>query len=123
MITRNRPDRGNGVVPEMARDLLAALEALEADKSVRVLVLTGEGKQFCAGADLVEFQKYLAEDHAREQEPYNARVLWPVTQRLVSCRLPVIAAINGGASAGGLDLALACDFRIASTQAKMGDTY
>jgi enoyl-CoA hydratase/carnithine racemase len=123
MITLNRPDRGNGVVPEMARDLLAALETLEADKSVRVLVLTGAGKQFCAGADLVEFQKYLAEDHAREQEPYNARVLWPVTQRLVSCRLPVIAAINGGATAGGLDLALACDVRIASTKAKMGETY
>lgn len=123
MITLNRPDRGNGVVPEMARDLLEALTTLEADKSVRVLVLTGAGKQFCAGADLVEFQKYLAEDHAREQEPYNARVLWPVTQRLVSCRLPVIAAINGGATAGGLDLALACDIRIASTKAKMGETY
>ena len=88
LITFNRPDRGNGVVPEMARDMLAALEVLEADKSVRVLVLTGAGKQFCAGADLVEFQKFLAEEHAREQEPYNARVLWPVTQRLVSCRLP-----------------------------------
>lgn len=123
MITLNRPDRGNGVVPEMARDLLEALTALEADKSVRVLVLTGAGKQFCAGADLVEFQKYLAEDQSRQQEPYNARVLWPVTQRLVSCRLPVIAAINGGATAGGLDLALACDIRIASTKAKMGETY
>ncbi len=123
MITLNRPSRGNGVVPEMARDMLAALDVLEADKSVRVLVLTGAGKQFCAGADLVEFQKYLAQDHAREQEPYNARVLWPVTQRLVSCRLPVIAAINGGATAGGLDLALACDIRIASTRAKLGETY
>lgn len=122
-IMLNRPDRGNGVVPEMAADLLDALTALEADNSIRVLVLTGAGKQFCAGADLVEFQKYLAEDHAGAQEPYNARVLWPVTQRLVSCRLPVIAAINGGATAGGLDLALACDIRIASTTAKMGETY
>ncbi len=123
MMTMNRPDRGNGVVPEMARDMLAALEALEADMSVRMLVLTGAGKQFCAGADLVAFQKYLADDHARVQEPYNARVLWPVTQRLVSCRLPIIAAINGGATAGGLDLALACDIRIASRSAKLGETY
>jgi len=123
MLTLNRPERGNGVVPEMARDILAALTTLEQDRSVRVLVLTGAGAQFCAGADLVEFQRYIAEQLPLDHEPYNARVLWPVTQRLVGCRLPIIAAINGGATAGGLDLALACDLRIASTRAKMGETY
>jgi enoyl-CoA hydratase/carnithine racemase len=123
LLTLNRPDHGNGVVPEMARDLLTALAQLEEDKDVRVLVLTGAGRQFCAGADLGAFQRYLAEDLAREEEPYNARVLFPVTQRLVACRLPLIAAINGGATAGGLDLALACDIRIASSAAKMGETY
>ena len=122
-ITLNRPDRGNGVVPQMAADLIDALNLLEADLSVRMLVLTGAGKQFCAGADLVEFADYLANHQADTQEPYNARVLWPVTQRLVSSRMPVIAAINGGATAGGLDLALACDIRIASTAAKLGETY
>jgi enoyl-CoA hydratase/carnithine racemase len=122
-ITLNRPEHGNGVVPEMARDLLAALTEFEGDRAIRVLILTGAGRQFCAGADLGEFQRYLAERHSTEQEPYNARILFPVTQRLTACRMPVIAAINGGATAGGLDLALACDIRIASTAAKMGETY
>ena len=71
-LTLNRPERGNGVVPDMARELLHALSEIEANKLVRVLVLTGAGKQFCAGADLVEFQRYIEEQLPIEHEPYNA---------------------------------------------------
>ena len=123
VVTLNRPDKGNGVVPEMARDLMAVLNGIDEDFSVRVLVLTGAGKVFSAGADLVALHDYLANELATRQEPFNARVLYPVTQKIVASRVPVIAAVNGAATAGGLDLALACDLRVASTTARFGETY
>jgi enoyl-CoA hydratase len=123
LITMNRPNHGNAVVPELAQHLMEILNIIESDLSVRCVVLTGAGRQFCAGADLPAFKAYLDNELPATDEPFNARVLLPVTLRIYSLRVPVIAAINGGATAGGFDLALACDLRIASSQAKLGETY
>lgn len=122
-LTLNRPEHGNGVVPELARDLMSVLDVLEPDRSVRCVVLSGAGKHFCAGADLLAMQRYLRDDLPIKQEPYNAGVLLPVTQRLTTSRLIFIAAVNGAATAGGLDFALACDVRVASDRARLGETY
>lgn len=123
VVTLNRPHRGNGVVPELVRDFLAILDDIEPDLDVRAVVLTGAGRQFSAGADLVEFERYLIEELPLHHEPYNARILLPLTQRIAASRIVFVAAVNGGATAGGLDLALACDLRIASEVAKLGETY
>jgi len=123
LVTLNRPDRGNGVVVELVRDLFGLLDDWEPDPSVRVVVLTGAGKQFCAGADLVAMREYLINEFPVRNEPFNARALFPLTQRIVASRLVFLAAINGAATAGGLDFALACDLRVASSTAKLGETY
>ena len=122
-ITLNRPRRGNGVVPELVSEFLAIMDELEPDRSVRAVVLTGAGKQFSAGADLVEFEHHLTHELSRTHEPYNARILLPLTQRIASSRLVFVAAVNGAATAGGLDLSLACDLRVASDRARLGETY
>ena len=123
LLTLNRPDQGNSVTPALIRDLLDAFADLEADLSLRAVVLTGAGKQFCAGADLHEFQAWVRDVLPVTGEPYNARILHPVTQRITTSRLVFLAAVNGGATAGGLDFTLACDLRVASTRARMGETY
>jgi enoyl-CoA hydratase/carnithine racemase len=122
-IMLNRPERGNGVVPEMARELMHALDDQEADRAVRCLILTGAPPHFCSGADLKAMKAYLETEMLVREEPFNARVLHPVTHRLASLGIPTIAAVNGAATAGGFDLALACDMRIAGRAARFGESY
>jgi enoyl-CoA hydratase/carnithine racemase len=110
----NRPDRLNAWTPVMERELRAVMSSAEADPSVRVIILTGAGRGFCAGLD-----KDLLREHARHGRP---RVATPGGQPgrftyLISIGKPVIAAINGAVAGSGLALALSCDLRFASTDA------
>jgi enoyl-CoA hydratase len=114
LVTLRRPERRNALSVALREALSDALDRLAADESVSVAVLTGEGPVFCAGFDLNEFEAARS-DAAFEQ------VLWASSDRyhrtLLQFPLPLVAAVNGPAIAGGFDLAVCCDVRISSTTA------
>jgi len=113
LITLNRPDKFNSFNREMALELHAALDAAEADKAVRAIVLTGEGKAFCAGQDLSEAIDPKGPGISRiVDEHYN-----PIVLRLRRIEKPIIAAVNGVAAGAGANIALACDIVVATASA------
>ena len=116
-ITINRPKKLNALNKATINELNLAFEALEDDNSIRVIILTGSGeKAFVAGADISEFAHFSV-DEGRSLARIGQELLFDYVENLST---PVIAAINGFALGGGLELAMCCHFRIASDNAKMG---
>jgi len=117
-ITLNRPDVLNAQNTPMRRELMAAFSALRQDEDVRAIVVTGAGERaFSAGADIREFLEPPAPTQFREQ-----RKRLDYRGEMDRCPQPIIAAIRGFALGGGLELALACDIRIAAEDAQLGLT-
>jgi len=112
-LTLNRPDRLNAIDMESLEALIGALEAAQADADVRVVVLAGAGRAFCAGADV----GHMVERRPAEWERIVERYLDPV-RRIADLDKPVIARLQGDVVGGGLGLAMACDFRIAASNAR-----
>jgi enoyl-CoA hydratase/3-hydroxyacyl-CoA dehydrogenase len=118
-VTLNRPDRLNTINAQMTDELERALIELERDEAVRCLMITGAGeKAFSAGADVTSFggvtKSYVARDISlRTQQVFS---------RLAEFPKPTLAAINGYCFGGGLEMALACDFRVAAKRSKLGQT-
>ena len=116
-ITINRPKKLNALNKATIEELHEAFDALESDENIKTIVLTGSGeKAFVAGADISEFAHFSVEDGSRLARA-GQEMLFNFIENLAT---PVIAAINGFALGGGLELAMACHFRIASDNAKMG---
>ena len=121
-ITLNRPDKLNAFAGRMPQEVVEAIRLLADADDVRVLVVTGAGRAFCAGADIGYMQR-LVETADRE----NARALVETGRAIVTTirntPKPVIASVNGPAAGGGANLALACDIRLASDRATIGQTF
>lgn len=116
-ITINRPKKLNALNSATIKELGTAFEALEDDVNVNAIIITGSGeKAFVAGADISEFANFSVEEGSRLAK-LGQESLFDLVENLST---PVIAAINGFALGGGLELAMACHFRIASENAKMG---
>lgn len=119
-ITLNRPEALNAFVGTMRADLLAAID--EAAQQARVLVVTGAGKAFCSGGDVRFMASLRAEGSADELKPFIEQGK-QVVKRLASLPIPTLAAVNGVAAGAGFSLALACDLRIASSEARFGASF
>jgi 2-(1,2-epoxy-1,2-dihydrophenyl)acetyl-CoA isomerase len=121
-ITLNRPDKLNAFTADMLEAWLVALEQCRTDPQVRVIVLTGSGRAFTTGGDIDTFADSAAQTPAviKQRVTEGAQRL---PRKLAEIDKPVIAALNGFATGGGLDIALACDIRYAAESARFAETY
>jgi len=121
VITLNRPNALNALSTSVMHALDGVLDQLAADRALRSVIVTAQGRAFSAGGDLLEFNNQLQRDPRKliETLAYNQRVF----ARLEALTVPVIGAVNGTAVAGGLELLLRCDVLVASEDAKLGDGH
>lgn len=127
-LTLNRPERMNAFTGQMCRELIAAFDQADADDDIKVVIVTGAGRAFCAGADLErggetwgKHSEYLAKQGKAER--YVGDGGGQVTRRLFDFNKPVIAAINGPAVGVGVTMTLAMDIRLAAPNVKMGFVF
>ncbi|MEQ8523758.1 enoyl-CoA hydratase-related protein [Gracilimonas sp.] len=121
-ITLNRPDKLNSFIFEMASELKEALHRAESDDNVRCVLLTGEGRAFCAGQDLAEATE-VSDDPERDLSEIVHHTYIPIIKGIRKLEKPVVCAVNGTAAGAGANIALACDIVIASEEAKFIQSF
>ena len=121
-ITLNRPDNRNSMTEDVFLGLEKAVAQVKSDPDLRCLIITGNGKSFCAGAD---FKSGLQRGDAKDNLPANERsfAMYKPFLALLDIEIPIIAAMQGHAVGGGLGLAVVCDIRIANLDSKYGANF
>jgi len=122
-LTLTRPDSMNALSKVLRGALIRAFGELQADEEVRVAILTGEGRAFCAGLDLKELSGMGAAEATEADDGVGLDIGLDVPAALATFEGPIIGAVNGHAITGGFELALSCDVLIASTKARFADTH
>lgn len=119
--TLDRPEALNSITPAIVAGLHAALDSAEADPAIVAVVLAGKGRAFCAGADLKYVRAQCGDDEAAISRFLDS--VLSLMRRIETFPRPVIAAVNGLALAGGLELVLCCDLVVAARSARLGDAH
>lgn len=124
-LSLNRPEASNAFTVEMIDELLDTLVAADYNSDIRCIVLTGEGKHFCAGGDIKNMlqKKEMFEGEANELRERYKRGIQRIPKVFNDLSTPIIAMVNGAAIGAGLDMACMCDIRICSDNAKFGETF
>jgi len=122
-LTLNRPEKLNAFKDDMREALVPALDRVAADPEARVLVITGAGRAFSAGGDIQHMVDLKSRGATYEEFLPMLDAGRMAARRLAALEIPTVAALNGPAAGGGLNLALACDLRIASDRATLGETF
>ena len=122
VLTLNRPEKLNAFTGEMLHGLVAALDECDAREDVRVAILTGAGRGFCSGGD-VGGMGGGADNRPHVTKDRIWRDIQAFPKRAARFEKPLLAAVNGVATGGGMDLALACDIRVAAQSARFAETY
>jgi enoyl-CoA hydratase/carnithine racemase len=123
LVTLNRPERLNAWTKTMMEELMRAADMADADDDVRVLIVTGAGRAFCAGADLDPKTFAERQEAARASDGVPRDTAGQLTLKLTDIRKPIIAAINGPAVGVGITMTLAMDIRLASEKARIGFAF
>lgn len=121
-ITLDRPESLNGLTRDLLLELGQALDAIETDHAIRAVVITGAGRAFCVGAD-IDWLKRVFDPADREALHTFLDAVNVTLRRIETLPVPVIAAVNGLARAGGFELLLVCDLAIAADDARIGDVH